>query len=62
LRGGPFGINCDEGICFTQLQDELANWCHDANGQDEEACERLQAMKDRRELAISAKDSPENHY
>lgn len=51
LRDGPFGILQDEGICFTQLQDELANWCHDSQNQDEEACARLQAMKDRREFA-----------
>jgi hypothetical protein len=51
LRDGPFGILQDEGICFTQLQDELANWCHDSKNQDEEACARLQSMKDRREFA-----------
>lgn len=53
LRAGPCGINQDEGICFTQLQDALNDFCHDAYGQCKEANNRLAAMIDRRSSEVT---------
>lgn len=53
LRAGPFGINQDEGICFTQLQDALNAFCHDASGECEEANKRLAAMIVRRSYKVA---------